>query len=328
MERIESLPGVVAVALSSGSPLDAARSMRPIDIAGRPEPNDPREQLHAGVRTVDPGYADAPQLRFRAGRFLADRDGVGSPGVAVVGESFARAAFGGAPAVGQRLEWIDETWEVVGVVADVTPLYGPSWDEALAGEIYLSTLQPEAHRFPRSSLPTVVVRTEGDPDAVIPLLQRVLAGIHPLARIDAWTLETALSREAAQPRFYAVCSGIFAAVALLLATFGLYGVLGYAVSQRRREIGVRIALGAGRADVVMAVVRQGGLLVAAGVVLGLLSAAASTRVVESILFGVTPTDALTFVAVTVVIATVGLFACWLPARRATRIDPMEVLRFE
>ena len=328
MERIESLPGVVAVALSSGSPLDSARSMRPIDVAGRPEPDDPRERLHAGVRTVDPGYAEVLQLRLRTGRFLADGDGVGSPRVAVVSESFARAAFGGAPAVGQRLEWMDETCEVVGVVADVKPLYDPPWDDALAGEIYLSTLQPEGHRFPRASLPTVVVRTEGDPDGVIPLLTDVLAGVHPEVRVNATTLDNALSREAVQPRFYAVCAGIFAAVALLLAAFGLYGVLGYAVSQRRREIGVRMALGAGRADVVMLVVRQGGMLVVAGAVLGLLSAAASTRVVESILFDVTPTDALTFVAVTAVVLAAGLLACWLPTRRATRIDPMEVLRFE
>ena len=220
-ERIESLPGVVTVALSSGSPLEAARSMRPIDVAGRPEPDDPRERLHAGVRTVDPGYAEVLQLRLRTGRFLADGDGVGSPRVAVVSESFARAAFGGAPAVGQRLEWMDETCEVVGVVADVEPLYDPPWDDALAGEIYLSTLQPEEHRFLRASLPTVVVRTEGDPDGVIPLLTDVLAGIHPEARVDATTLDNALSREAVQPRFYAVCAGIFAAVALLLAAFGL-----------------------------------------------------------------------------------------------------------
>ena len=142
------------------------------------------------------------------------------------------------------------------------------------------------------------------------------------------TLDTTLSREALQPRFYAVCAGGFAAVALLLAAFGLYGVLSYAVSQRRREIGVRMALGARRGDVVGLVVRQGGMLVAAGVVPGLLAAAVSTRLVESVLFGVTATDVLTFAGVTAVVLAAGLLACWLPARRATRIDPMEVLRFE
>ena len=117
-------------------------------------------------------------------------------------------------------------------------------------------------------------------------------------------------------------------MALLLAAFGLYGVLSYAVSRRRRELGVRMALGAGRTDVVLLVVRQGGMLVAAGVVLGLLAAAASTRVVASILFGITATDALTFAGATAVLLAAGLLACWLPARRATRVDPMQVLRFE
>lgn len=137
-----------------------------------------------------------------------------------------------------------------------------------------------------------------------------------------------LSSEAAQPRFYAACAGIFAEVALLLAAFGLYSILSYAVSRRRRELGVRMALGAGRADVVRLVVRQGGTLVAAGGVVGLLAAAATTRVVESVLFGVTATDGLTYAGVAAVVLAAGLLACWLPARRATRIDPMEVLRFE
>ena len=328
MERVGNLPGLVAVALSSGYPLDHADSMRPIDVPGRPAADDPREQLHVGVRRVDPGYAEVLRLRLRAGRFLAARDGPGSPRAAVVSESFARAAFGGATAVGRHLEWTDETWQVVGIVADATPLYDPPWDEALSGEIYLSRLQPEEHGFFASSLPTVVLRTAGDPDAVVPLLRELLADIHPNARIDVTTLDTTLSREALQPRFYAVCAGVFAAVALLLAAFGLYGVLSYAVSQRRREIGVRMALGARRGDVVGLVVRQGGMLVAAGVVPGLLAAAVSTRLVESVLFGVTATDVLTFAGVTAVVLAAGLLACWLPARRATRIDPMEVLRFE
>lgn len=123
-----------------------------------------------------------------------------------------------------------------------------------------------------------------------------------------------------------MCASIFGAVALLLVAFGLYGVLSYTVSQRRREIGVRMALGAGRGQVVRLVAGQGGALVGAGIVLGLLAAAAATRVVESVLFGVAPADPLTFAAVTAVLLVVGFFACWLPARRAARIDPMDVLR--
>ena len=139
-------------------------------------------------------------------------------------------------------------------------------------------------------------------------------------------LETWMSARAAQPRFYAVCAVVFGTVALLLAAFGLYGAVSYAISQRRREIGVRMALGAARGDVVLLVVRQGGALVAAGVILGLLSAAATTRVVESVLFGVTPMDPLVSAAGTKVLIAVALLACWHPAWRATCIDPVEVLR--
>ena len=329
MARLEDLPGVAAAARSSGFPLNSADSLQPFEVAGRPRPSDSGEQSWAGVRTVDPGYAEVMRLRLRDGRFLAETDGPGSPRAAVVSESFARAAFGGEPAVGQRFRLgYGRDWEVVGVVADVTPLYALSSFRPAVGDVYLSMLQTEPNLSPYSSPPTVMVRAEDDPDAVIPFVQAVLARVHPEAQVYATPLDTMLSWEAAQPRFYAACAGIFAGVALLLAAFGLYSILSYAVSRRRRELGVRMALGAGRADVVRLVVRQGGTLVAAGSVLGLLAAAATTRVVESVLFGVTATDGLTFAGVTAVVLAAGLLACWLPARRATHIDPMEVLRFE
>ena len=328
MARLEDLPGVAAAALSSGFPLNSADSMQPFEVAGRPAPGDPDDQAWAGVRTVDPGYAEVMRLRLRDGRFLAETDGPGSPRVAIVSESFARAAFGGEPAVGQRFRLgYGQEWEVVGVVADMTPLYDLSRLPG-AGDVYLSMLQTEPNLSPYSSPPTVLIRTEADPDALFPFVRAVLARIHPDARVYATRLDTMLSSAAAQPRFYAACAVIFAAVALVLAAFGLYGVLSYVVSRRRRELGVRMALGAGRTDVVLLVVRQGGMLVAAGCVLGLPAAAASTRVVASVLFGITATDALTFAGVTTVVLAAGLLACWLPSRRATRIDPMEVLRFE
>ena len=347
LERIAILPGVDAVALSSSMPLNRTGSVRPFTVAGRPAPADPREHLDARILEVSPDYADVVRLRLQAGRFFTDRDRTGSPRVAVVGESFARAAFGGEPAVGQRLVsalpfpgfWGrrdgpdgegsgNEPWEVIGVVADVTsPFRGESFGPADAGDVYLSMLQPDQDGMPSfGSLPVVAVRTAGDPLAVVPFLQEALADVSPGAQVNATALETILSATAAQPRFYALCASIFGGVALLLAAFGLYGVLSYTVSQRRREIGVRMALGAGRGQVVRLVVGQGGALVAAGVVLGLLAAAMASRIVESVLFGVTPADPLTFTAVTAVLLGVALLACWLPARRAARIDPMNVLR--
>ena len=347
LERIAILPGVDAVALSSSMPLNRTGSVRPFAVVGRPAPADPRERLDARILEVSPDYADVVRLRLQAGRFFTDRDRTGSPRVAVVSESFARAAFGGEPAVGQRLVSAfpfpgfgsrrdgpggdgsgNGPWEVIGVVADVTsPFRGESFGPADAGDVYLSMLQPDLDGMPLlGSLPVVAVRTAGDPLAVVPFLQEALADVSPGAQVNATALERVLSATAAQPRFYALCASIFGGVALLLAAFGLYGVLSYTVSQRRREIGVRIALGAGRGQVVGLVVGQGGALVAAGVVLGLVAAATASRIVESVQFGVTPADPLTFTAVTAVLVGVALLACWLPARRAARIDPMKVLR--
>ncbi|MYN67178.1 MAG: FtsX-like permease family protein, partial [Acidobacteria bacterium] len=244
LERIAILPGVDAVALSSSMPLNRTGSVRPFTVAGRPAPADPRERLEARILEVSPDYADVVRLHLQAGRFFTDRDRTGSPRVAVVSESFARAAFGGEPAVGQRLVsalpfpgfWGrrdrpggegsgNEPWEVIGVVADVTsPFRGESFGPADAGDVYLSMLQPDQDGMPSfGSLPVVAVRTAGDPLAVIPFLQEALADVSPGAQVNAMALETILSATAAQPRFYALCASIFGGVALLLAAFGLYG---------------------------------------------------------------------------------------------------------
>ena len=337
LDRIAALPGVDAVALSSGMPLFPAVSVQPVDVAGRPPPRDPRDVRMASIRTVSPGYAEALRLRLLAGRFFTDRDTAGSPRVAVVSESFAREAFRGEPAVGQRLvpsafsfpggggPGGGEAWEVVGVVADVASPFMPAGMPA-ASEIYLSMLQPGMSRMPAFDVLTVAVRAGENPLAVVPFLREVLAEVEPGMPVSTMALETLLSARAAQPRFYAACAGVFGMAALALAAFGLYAVLGYAVSRRRREIGIRVALGAERRDVLLLVLRQGGAIVAAGVLLGLLAAAAGVRIIESTLFGVTPADPLTFAAVTAVLAAAALLACWLPARRAARIDPLEVLR--
>ncbi len=343
MERVRNLPGVEAVALASQMPF-GVDGARPLHVVGRPAPSEPQERLMAGIRMVSPGYTEVVRLRVLAGRFFTERDTAGSPRVAVVSEAFAREAFGGEPAVGQRLaQWRpfpfpdarrgndgrdDETWEVVGVVADVRSPLSPasSFMSSTAGGVYLSLLQPGMDRMPSFNLPGVIVRTASEPLAVVPFLREVLADVSPGAIVNATALDDVLLSLAAQPRFYAVCAGIFGTVALLLAAFGLYSLLSYTVSQRRREIGVRMALGAGSRAVLMLVVRQGGVLVGAGVAIGLPAAAAATRIVESLLFGVTPADPPTIAAVTTILLAVGFIACWLPARRAARIDPMDVLR--
>ena len=283
---------------------------------------------------VSPGYFDVMRLRLRSGRFYTRRDGAGSPRVVVVNETFAREFFGGEPAVGQRVRLgarrggNDQPWEVIGVVADVR--YRGLFVTGSRAEAFVSAHQAEA--APRGlggSTPFVAVRTIGDPLAVIPFLREAVTEAHPRAWIDdVMTMDARLSAAVEQPRFYAAFVGFFAALALFLAAFGLYGLLSYTVAQRRREIGVRMALGAQRGDILTLVVGQGAALIAAGAVAGLLTAAALSRILESFLYGVATADRLTFVAAPLLLVAVALVACWLPARRATRIHPMDALRIE
>ena len=332
LERVQRLPEVEAVALAHVLPIFPATAAEPIGIAGRPPPVDPRDRLVAGIRTVSSGYASVLRLPVQAGRFFTDRDEASGRRVVVASESFARRAFGNAPAVGQQIVRpavagdSAETWEVIGVVDDIaTSVFGADVQRLL--DIYVPILEPGmTEQYAAGGYSALVlVRSDRTPLTVLAFLREAYPDIHsmPPGRLDAL-----LSFQAAQPRFYAMCAGISGAVALLLAAFGLYGVLGHWVAQRRREIGVRMALGATRGDVVRLVVRQGGGLVVAGVILGLAAAAATTRVVEHMLFDVTPVDPLTFAAVTAMLVAGALPACWLPARRAAGVDPMDALRDE
>jgi putative ABC transport system permease protein len=289
---------------------------------------------------VSADYADVVRLRLRAGRFITDRDTASGSHVAVVSESFAREAFGGEPVVGQYLVepalpgrgqagGADAiTREVVGVVNDVIlPFRSGLGAPATADDIYVPLARSATVRGrPFVDSPAVFVRTFGDDPSVARFLRELLGEIGPGALISTTSVTAMLSAQEVQPRFYATLAGIFGGVALLLAAFGLYSVLSHTVTQRRREIGLRMALGAGRHDVLLLVIKRGCALVGAGVFLGLLAAVATTRILESVLFGVTPADPLTFSVVAAVLLSVGLLACWLPARRAVGIDPLEALR--
>ena len=331
LDRMERLPDVAAAGLSSSLPLaTTGGTIRTMRVAGRPPPSDLSEAPRSPIRIASPGYFDVMRLRLRSGRLFTRLDGAGSPGVVVVNETFAREVFGGEPAVGQRLLFggaSSEPWEVVGVVADIQ-YQGLTVAESGA-EAYISVYQLEASPLFGFPQPFITVRTTGDPLAVLPFLREAVTAAHPRATVDdVQTMDARLSAAVVQPRFYAVFVGCFAALALFLAAFGIYGLLSYTVSQRRREIGVRMALGAKHGDIVTLVVRQGALLVAAGAVAGLLAAAASSRVLDSFLYGITTNDRLTFMAAPVVLVAAALVACWLPAHRATRINPTDALRVE
>ncbi|MCY4121222.1 MAG: ABC transporter permease [Acidobacteria bacterium] len=248
------------------------------------------------------------------------------PGVSPEQAATARQLFGAGPAVGQRVVARDEPWEIVGVVGDVQ--YG--------GLELTTESRPEAF-FPLAQIheemsfglgpARITVRTTGDPVALIPFLQEAVTATNPQATMDqVTTMEEHLSSAVAEPRLHAFFVGSLAGLTLVLAAFGVYGLLSYTVAQRRSEIAIRMALGAGRRQILALVVGQGAAIVAVGTLLGMGAAVASSRMLESLLYGIATDDRLTFLLAPFVLAAVALFACWLPARRATRVDPTRGLR--
>ena len=332
MTRLERLPQVEAVGVSSSLPLAASLgSVVPVRVAGRPAPSDPGDLQRTTVRGASPGYFDALRLRIRDGRTFTRLDAAGSPRVLVVNETLARQLFGGDSAVGQRLllqgPGSNEPREVVGVVADV--LYEGLALTASRAEAFMPLAQSGGTPLIGLRSPIVTVRTVGDPLAVVDFLVEAVAAAHPAATVfDVMTMDARLSTAVAQPRFHAAFVGFFAALAVFLAAFGLYGLLSYTVAQRQGEVGIRMALGAQHGDILGLLVMQGMRLVAVGAVIGIAAAAASSRVLESFLYGIATDDLVTFVAAPVALVVAALFACYVPARRAARIAPMEVLRFE
>ena len=327
------LPDVAAVGVTSRLPLAGSGSVQQrVHVLGRPVPGDPAESPETLLHVASPGYFDVLRLRLVRGRLFTRRDGAGAPRVLVVNEAFTREVLGGGPAIGRRVRFVgngadNEPWEVLGVVADVT-----YWGLAVTGsgaEAFAPLRQIDAVPTFALNFPLVAVRTRGDPLAAVSFLREAVAGTRPGAAAEAvMTMDALLSYAVAEPRFYAVLVGCFAALAFFLAAFGVYGLLSYSVVQRRGEIAIRMALGARRGDIVALVVGQGAAPVAAGTVIGLVAAVASSRVLGSFLYGVATDDRLTFVAAPLALVAAALFACYLPARRATRIAPMDVLRFE
>ena len=333
LARLPLLSDVEAVGVSSRLPLgSSAGGATFFRVAGIPLPTDPADLARARVNFISPGYFDVMRLRLRSGRAFTQLDRAESPPVLLLNETLARELFGGEPAVGQRLLPAgagSEPWEVVGVVADIR--YGGLTITESQAEAYMPLHQLERAGMLAGMVfsPVVAVRTASDPVAAIPFLREAVAATSPNASLDdVMTMDARLSAAVAQPRFFAVFVGFFAALALFLAAFGIYALLSYTVSQRRREIGVRMALGAQRGAVLALVVRQGAGLVATGILLGLFVSTGSASVLESFLFGVSTDDLLALVAAPLVLTCVGLVACWFPGYRAARTHPVDALRIE
>jgi putative ABC transport system permease protein len=325
LERVSVLPGVRSAAAAWWIPLSGSEISFNFDIQERPIP--PGQQPVADVNVVTPDYFRTMGVAIRRGRAFTDRDDRNGPPVAIITESFAKQYFPGEDPVGKRIVpngSVDPgkppVREIVGVIADMhlISLRLPS-----KPQIYIPHQQ-----FGIGSM-SIFVQTQLDPQSFTNTLRRTVAEIDkdvPVYRTR--TLTDYMSQSVAQPRLNAMLVGLFALIALLLAAAGIFGVMSYSVTQRTQEIGIRIALGAQRYDVLRLIVLQGMRFVLAGLVLGLIGVFACTRLLQSLLFGISATDLKTMFLVSAILSAVAFLACLLPARRATLIDPVEALRAE
>ncbi|HEX8140371.1 MAG TPA: ABC transporter permease [Pyrinomonadaceae bacterium] len=323
LPRIESLPGVKGAGTVSVLPLLGGNTTRLL-VEGRPAPP-PGEELEANFREVSTGYFRTMGVPLIAGRNFTERDKVGTPEVVLINQTMAHRLFPGENPVGQRLNFASmqvKGLEIVGVVGDekVTGL-----DSATTPVMYVAFLQDPGRTL------NLVVRTTSDPLSVAGAVRSEIGSLDPdLAVFEVRTMEQLIDNAPSTflRRYPAFLIGVFAGVALLLAMVGIYGVISYSVAQRTHEIGVRMALGAQRSDIFKMILGQGLLLTFAGVGCGLVAALILTRFLASLLFGVSTTDPLTYLAVSLPLILSAMLACYMPARKATKVDPMVALRYE
>jgi putative ABC transport system permease protein len=332
VDRVRALPGVAAVGYSLSIPLQTRNLVTAFEVPRWPRDGQPAASPF--IVPVNAGYLEVVGTPLVAGRFFRPEDDRGAP-VMILNESLAREAFAGNP-VGQlvRTRFSDAAWEVIGVVADASGQRSLADNPAPAfyvpaGQMVRLTYMQGPMRTSLWAGVIFAVRADRDPDALVPAINAALRDLEPRSAITSLVpLTRIVSNSMAAPRFYAAALGTFAGVALVLAAIGLYGLLAYSVAQRTREIGVRMALGAPRRGILALVLGQGAVLAGVGVVAGLAGAFAVTRYLSSLLFGITPLDPSTFVAVAIVFSGVALLASYVPARRATGVDPLVALRSE
>jgi putative ABC transport system permease protein len=321
IRRVGSLPGVRSAAGVSALPMypvgiDFAL---PFTVEGHAPPAN-GEEPRADIRTATPGYFETMKIALLKGRLIDGRDRQGMPGAMVINETMARRYFGGEDPIGKVVRNPHGAAAVVGIVGDVKH-YG------LDGEARAELFMP-AWQQPLNGM-ALVVRTASDPKAFVETIRREILAIDPEQPIyDVSAMVDVVSRSVFLPRISMLLLGAFALTALLLAVVGIYGVVSYSVTQRTRELGVRMALGAAAGDTLRLVLGRSLRLVAAGTVCGLVASFAVTRVMAGLLYDVSPLDPVVFGGVSVVLAAAGLVASLVPARRATRVDPIEALRIQ
>jgi putative ABC transport system permease protein len=321
LDRAQSVPGVQVAAAAKHLPLSGDNMNFAFDIEGRPFP--PGRSPGADCRFVTPGYFKALRIPLIKGRVFADSDGPQAPPVLLINKAMADRFFPNEDPIGKRLQLGINNFagQIVGIVGNVKHV---GLDAEVNDEVYLPYSQA-----PFSIDMTLLVRTSGDPMSFAGAMRNELATVDKQMSIGkVRTMDTIIANSVAQPRFRTLLLALFGISALLLASVGIYGVMSYAVTQRTQEIGIRMALGAQVSDVRKLVMRNGLTLALIGIAIGLAGAYGLTRLIASLLFGISATDAWTFVGVSAVLMAVALIACYIPARRATKVDPLVALRYE
>jgi predicted permease len=332
-EGIRALPGVQAAGVVDDVPLTGSDSELPFWVSGRPRPSSQSEMLWALLYDVSPGYLRAMDIPLLRGRFITDADAKGSAPVTVIDETMAKSLFPHQDPIGQSIRiavpegfgpGLDEPIEIVGVVGHVKH-FGLDSDAAakIQYQLYLPFVQLPDQIMPLVAGMTMMVRTTVDPLSLAGAVRRRVS-----ERDGDQTMDKIVQDSVAGRRFSMLLLGVFASLALVLASVGIYGVISYTATQRTHEIGIRMALGAERSDVLRLVVGQGVRLSLIGIGAGLAAALGVTRLMSSMLYGVRPTDVATFVAVSLLLAGVAVLASYVPARRATTVVPIIALRYE
>lgn len=322
-QRVRAVPGVRTAALGSAVPLDNGSFVISFTIRGRP-PIRESDEPSALIRSITPDYFTALGMPVRRGRAFSPEDRADAPRVAIVNTAWIKKHMSGEEPIGKIIDlgWtidgVRQGGQIVGIVGDVREV---GLDKDAYPTIYLPFDQT-----PRTSI-TIVARTAAAPGSVTSQLREAVRSVDPTLPVySVQTMEQRVESSVETQRFYATLLGIFALVALTLAAIGLYGVIAYAVSQRSHELGVRVALGASAQRITSMVVREGLVMTMIGAGVGLVASIASARVLASLLFNVKATDPLTFAGVAATLAVVAALASWLPARRASRVDPLIAMR--
>jgi len=329
VERLQVLPGVTSAGATATIPLRGNMMMiSAIQIEGRPQMDQATmNATTASINAVTPGYFSALRVPLIEGRLLGERDGANAPNTVVVNEAFVRRYFEKEDPIGKKFNagmgpvtHGPKSWTIVGVIGDTK-------QQGLASEV-MPEATASALQWPRFMM-TLVLRTSVDPASLVSAVRKQVSDLDKnLPVYGVQTMDDVLSAEVASQRFNAGALAGFAGLAVLLAAVGIYGVMAYAVSQRTREMGVRIALGAETGNVLRMILGQGLRLAVIGVGLGVVASFGLTRLMSGLLFGVKTSDPETFVLVTAALLVVALAACWIPAWRATRVDPVIALRYE